>query len=158
MSDGSIILSLTAIRVSDLTRSVEFYTRGCGFVVERKFTTPSFTAVIIRGGSAGLELILPADGTVPGPSDHGTMLRKFVLNTDDPAAVMSRACALGGTVITEAKEYTEYGMTIGLIADPDGYKLEFVGRPVSTSGKAEKTGATTEHEARTLVGTRSASE
>ncbi|MBD0861747.1 VOC family protein [Gordonia sp. zg691] len=123
----AITLSLTAIRVSDLARSVAFYTRGCGFVMEREFTTPSFTAAIVRAGSAGLELILPAE-TASAVADHGSMLRKFVLNTDDPAAVMSRACALGGTEITAATDHPEYGMTIGVITDPDGYELEFVGR------------------------------
>ncbi|WP_439031659.1 VOC family protein [Gordonia terrae] len=133
MSEGAVTLSLTAIRVGDLTRSVEFYTKGCGFEMEREFTTPSFTAAIVRAGSAGLELILPADGAVSQPADHGDMLRKFVLNTDDPAEIMRQACGLGGKVITEAAEYPEYGMTIGVIADPDGYELEFVG-PVQPAG------------------------
>ncbi|MET4165455.1 MULTISPECIES: VOC family protein [Gordonia] len=128
MSGGAVTLSLTAIRVGDLTRSVEFYTKGCGFEMEREFTTPSFTAAIVRAGSAGLELILPADATASAPADHSDALRKFVLNTDDPAAIMRQACGLGGRVITEATEYPEYGMTIGVIADPDGYELEFVGR------------------------------
>lgn len=40
---------------------------------------------------------------------------------------MRQACGFGGRVIAEATEYPEYGMTIGVIADPDGYELEFVG-------------------------------
>lgn len=133
MSEGAVTLSLTAIRVADLDRSIEFYTSGCGFEMEREFTTPSFTAAIIRAGSAGLELIRPTDGSAAEPAEHGDMLLKFVLNTDDPAAVMSRACEIGGTVISTATEYPEYGMTIGVIADPDGYELEFVG-PVHAAG------------------------
>ncbi|PHV67073.1 VOC family protein [Williamsia muralis] len=127
MSVGAVTLSLTAIRVSDLSRSVEFYTKGCGFEIEREFTTPSFTAAIVRAGSAGLELILPTDGAASEPAEHGDMLRKFVLNTNDPEAVIGRAFGFGGSVIAEATEYPEYGMTIGVIADPDGYELEFVG-------------------------------
>ena len=73
---GAVTLSLTAIRVSDLARSVEFYTKGCGFEMEREFTTPSFTAAIVRAGSAGLELILPTDGTASEPAEHGDMLCK----------------------------------------------------------------------------------
>ena len=128
MSDVVTTLSLTAIRVGDLVRSVEFYTSGCGFVLEREFTTPTFRAAIVRAGAAGLARILPADDDVTDPADHGNMLRKFVLNTADPAATMSRAGAFGGTVITPAAEHPAYGMTIGVLADPDGYELEFVGR------------------------------
>ncbi|TYQ10283.1 UNVERIFIED_ORG: lactoylglutathione lyase [Gordonia westfalica J30] len=133
MSEDGVVFSLAAIRVTDLGRSVEFYTKACGFAVEREFATDTFRAVIVRAGAAGIELILPTDGSQSQPPDRGNMFTKFVLNTADPAAVMSRACELGGTVITAATEYPEYGMTIGVISDPDGYELEFVGRPARSA-------------------------
>lgn len=128
MTAGEVTFSLGAIRVGDLDRSLDFYTGGCGFVLEKRFTTPAFEAAIVRAGVAGVELIVPHGESATERPDHGNMLQKFVLNTPDPAAVMRRACEFGGSEVSPATEYPAYGMTIGVLADPDGYLLELVGR------------------------------
>ncbi|MFI1462393.1 VOC family protein [Nocardia carnea] len=46
------VLSLSAIRGTDLAKSTEFYTAGCGFEVKREFATAGFDPVILRTGSA----------------------------------------------------------------------------------------------------------
>ncbi|WP_280438307.1 VOC family protein [Nocardia carnea] len=121
-----VTLSLTAIRVTDLARSREFYTTGCGFAEEAAFSTETFDAVILRAGTAGVELITP-HGT-SAPPDHGTMFTKLVCNTDDVAGVMAAACAHGGTEEMPATTLARFGgRTIGMVRDPDGYLLEFVG-------------------------------
>lgn len=89
MSLGAVTLSLIAIRVADLDRSIEFYTSGCDFEMEREFTTPSFTAAIVRAGSAGIELIRPTDATASEPADHGDMLRK----SSSTPTTRRRSCA-----------------------------------------------------------------
>ncbi|MBF6079543.1 VOC family protein [Nocardia beijingensis] len=120
-----VTLSLTAIRVTDLARSAEFYTAGCGFAEENAFSTDTFDAVILRAGTAGVELIAPHGD--PAPPDHGTMFTKLVLNTDDVAGLLAAACARGGTEEMPATTLARFGgRTVGMVRDPDGYLLEFV--------------------------------
>jgi catechol 2,3-dioxygenase-like lactoylglutathione lyase family enzyme len=122
-----VTLSLTAIRVTDLTRSTEFYTAGCGFAEENSFSTDAFDAVILRAGTAGVELIAPQGD--PTPPDHGTMFTKLVLNTEDVARLLAAACAHGGTEEMPATTLARFGgRTIGKVRDPDGYLIEVVSR------------------------------
>ncbi|MGW0044790.1 VOC family protein [Rhodococcus sp. NPDC003348] len=118
-------LSLTAVRVSDLARSVAFYVDGCGFAHERDLETPTFRASILRAGAAGLELLVPAE---PEPLEYGNVLVKIVLGTDDVVACMTAACAHGGTEETPPTLLEAYGMVIGTVRDPDGHLVEFVQR------------------------------
>ncbi|WP_280218202.1 VOC family protein [Nocardia neocaledoniensis] len=119
-----LLLSLTALRVTDLVRSAEFYEQ-CGFVRERSFATGTFDAVILRAGASGIELIAPHGD--PAPVEHGSMFTKLVCNTDDVAGVMRAACARGGTAEMPPTARAEFaGRTIGTVRDPDGYLIEFV--------------------------------
>jgi catechol 2,3-dioxygenase-like lactoylglutathione lyase family enzyme len=125
-------LSLGAIRVTDLAKSREFYTVGCGFEVEREFATAGFDALILRAGSAGIELIAPRDDT-PAPQ-LGNMFVKFVLNTPDVSALSAHACRHGGSEEMPATVLPEFGgITIAVLRDPDGYRIELVERPSGTS-------------------------
>ncbi|MET7769977.1 VOC family protein [Nocardia sp. NPDC005366] len=127
-SSAGTTLSLTAIRVTDLRRSAEFYTTGCGFDAEREFSTNTFDAAILRAGTAGIELIVPRDHAAA--PDHGNMFVKLIINTDDVAGLLSRACAHGGTVEMPATALAEFGGRIlGKVRDPDGHLIEVVGLP-----------------------------
>lgn len=131
MAPAGSILSLGAIRVADLAKSTEFYTAGCGFEVEREFSTASFDAVILRAGSAGIELIGPHDDAqAPQP---GNMFVKFVLDTPDVSALLAHACGHGGVEEMSATALPEFGgITIAVLRDPDGYRVELVERPSAT--------------------------
>lgn len=122
------MLSLTAVRVSDLALSVEFYTQGCGFEHDRDLTTPDFNASIVRAGAAGLELIRPIGESADAPVDHGNMFVKTVLNVVGVEQRMAEASAHGGVEVMPATRIAAYGMTIGTMRDPDGYLVEFVER------------------------------
>ncbi|OWY80264.1 VOC family protein [Rhodococcus sp. BUPNP1] len=122
------LLSLTALRVADLGRSAEFYTRGCGFAHDKDLDTPTFRASIVRAGAAGLELVVPTGIEGETPHEHGNMFVKIVLNTDDVEGRMSTACRHGGVEEAPATELEAYGMVIGTVRDPDGYLVEFVQR------------------------------
>lgn len=126
--DTRTLLSLTALRVTDLERSAEFYIRGCGFVHDKDLHTPHFRASIVRAGAAGLELVLPTGIDAETPHDHGSMFVKIVLNTDDVEVRMADACSHGGVEETPVTELEAYGMVIGTVRDPDGYLVEFVQR------------------------------
>ena len=128
MSPAEVVLSLVAVRVSDLQGSTDFYRRGLGFTVEREFATPAFDAVILRAGTAGVELILPKGAAGEKDSDHGNMFSKLVLNVADAATALRRGVECGGTEVSPVVEHASYGMTIGVLADPDGHRLELVSR------------------------------
>ncbi|MGW5106233.1 VOC family protein [Nocardia sp. NPDC004123] len=128
MSTSPITLSLTALRVSNLAVATAFYTEGCGFAEERAFSTDAFDVVILRAGTAGIELLAPRAGQ--SAPDHGNMLVKLVLNTSDVAGLLARACANGGVEEMPATVLTQHaGRTIGAVRDPDGYLIEVVGPP-----------------------------
>ena len=127
-----VTLSLTAIRVTDLARSAQFYT-ACGFVEETSFSTDTFDAVILRAGTAGVELIAPHGD--PAAPDHGTMFTKLVVNTEDVAGLLAAACAHGGTEEMPATTLARFGRTIGKVRDPDGYLVEVVSPTGQTSDR-----------------------
>ncbi|MGW5381222.1 VOC family protein [Nocardia sp. NPDC003963] len=125
---ATTMLSLTAIRVSDLAKSTEFYTAGCGFETEREFSTADFDAAILRAGPAGIELIATR-GAADTPQP-GNMFEKLVLNTPDAAALLARACRFGGTEEAPARVLEGFGgVTVAFLRDPDGYRIELVQRP-----------------------------
>ncbi|WP_280493336.1 VOC family protein [Nocardia asiatica] len=131
---AAVTLSLTAIRVTDLARSAEFYTAGCGFSQERSFATDTFDAVILRAGTAGVELVAPHGA--PAAPDHGTMLVKLVLNTEDVAGLLDSGCAHGGTEEMPATTLARFGgRTIGKLRDPDGYLIEVVSSTVQPNDR-----------------------
>ncbi|WP_232716498.1 VOC family protein [Gordonia metallireducens] len=127
-NETGVVLSLAAVRVSDLRGSTDFYARGLGFVVEREFATPAFDAVILRAGTAGIELIRPKGAAGEENPDHGNMFDKLVLNVADAAATLRRGVDCGGTEVSPVVEHASYGMAIGVLADPDGHRLELVSR------------------------------
>ncbi len=133
MTSGTteVVLSLVALRVSDLRASTDFYVRGLGFVVERELDTPAFDAVILRAGTAGVELICPKGAAEEANPDDGDMFGKIVLNVGDAATVARCALEFGGTEVSPVVEHAAYGMAIGLVADPDGHRLELVSRIAS---------------------------
>lgn len=119
-------MSLSAIKVADLERSIRFYVDGCGFIYEREFATTTFDAAILRAGTSGLELIVPRTG---GSVVHGDSFVKFVVNTPDVAGLMDGAVASGGTIEQPATVLTNFGgVTMGMLRDPDGYLVEIVER------------------------------
>lgn len=124
------MLSLTAIRVSDLDRSVDFYTAGCGFVRGAEFGTPEYEVVVVRAGAAGIELMAGRDGQQFAEADHGNMFVKVVVNTTDTSAQVEQAVAHGGTVELPVTVLEQYGgMVIAMVRDPDGYLIEFTQKP-----------------------------
>ncbi|MGA4792035.1 VOC family protein [Nocardia sp. AB354] len=128
-----VTLSLTAIRVTDLARSAQFYA-ACGFVEETSFSTDTFDAVILRAGTAGVELIAPHGD--PAAPDHGTMFTKLVVNTEDVAGLLAAACAHGGAEEMPATTLARFGgRTIGKVRDPDGYLVEVVSPTGETSDR-----------------------
>lgn len=126
-------VSLTALYVADLAKSVQFYVDGCGLSRLHDVSTDTFDAVIVGradGSGGGIELMRNKVST--GPMERGTGFAKIVLTVDDVDATTSSAVANGGS-ITMAPMVLEQmgGLVLSMVADPDGYTAELVQRKAS---------------------------
>lgn len=124
----------TMLRVGDLPRSVDFYTRVLGMRVLRTRDVPEYKyslAFLGYGeGNAdnGAELELTYNYGVD-KYDQGTAFGHLALGVPDVAAACEKIRAAGGKVTREAGPVKGGTSIIAFIEDPDGYKIELIQRP-----------------------------
>ena len=119
-------LSGFGINVTDLDRSVEFYTNALGLEEKTKIDIGELHEVLVGGADdrVGILLVKHADRTdVPVP---GNGFEKIVIATDDIDALYERATTQGGESVKEPFEIKSFEMKLALVRDPDGYLLELV--------------------------------
>jgi lactoylglutathione lyase len=119
----------TMLRVGDLDRSIDFYTRILGMKVLRRKDYPEgkFTLAFVGYQSE-------ADGTVlelthNWDTDHydpGNGYGHVAIEVDDAYAACDQVKALGGRVVREAGPMKGGTTVIAFVQDPDGYKIEFI--------------------------------
>ncbi|MET0251083.1 MAG: VOC family protein [Novosphingobium sp.] len=113
---------------NDLDRALRFYQEGLGLSVLHRLDLPGVTEVMLGFGTRRepplLMLVKPKDS----PPDRGTASGdKFVLTTNDAAAVAKRLQAAGyepGPV----KGGSAGGVRTFWVTDPDGHRLEIIQR------------------------------
>lgn len=136
-SNGANIFRLmhTMLRVSDLERSITFYTQLLGMTLFRREDYPSgrFTLAFVGYGNeqnqAAIELTYNWDSK---PYDHGTRYGHIALEVADVQA----ACATLGTVgvkvlraagiMAHESPQRSTPELIAFIEDPDGYRIELI--------------------------------
>ncbi|HET9645946.1 MAG TPA: lactoylglutathione lyase [Burkholderiaceae bacterium] len=127
----------TMLRVGDLKRSIDFYTQVLGMKLLRTTQRPEqrYDLAFIGYGSnpeqAEIEL------TYNYGVDHydlGTAYGHIAIGVADVyatcAAMRDKAAALGGAITREPGPVKGGSTVIAFIADPDGYKIELIERPV----------------------------
>lgn len=118
----------TMIRVGDLDRSIDFYTRILGMKELRRTDVPDgqYTLVFVGyddGSGAEIELTYNYGVT---SYDHGTAFGHLALGVPDVAGACARIREAGGKVVREAGP-VKFGTTvIAFVEDPDGYKIELI--------------------------------
>jgi lactoylglutathione lyase len=121
----------TMLRVGDMTRSVDFYTRVLGMRVLRTRDVPdhkySLTFLGFGQGNAdgGAELELTYNYGVTS-YEQGTAFGHLALGVPDVAAACERIRAAGGKVVREAGPVKGGTTVIAFVEDPDGYKIELI--------------------------------
>ncbi|HYD09400.1 MAG TPA: VOC family protein [Acidimicrobiales bacterium] len=118
----SVSIGNVAVFVSDLTRSEAFYT-ALGLEVIARIETPRYREVIVRNAAEGSQLMLATDAEHGGPVQPSGFWKVY-LATDDAAGLYRRALEAGGTSVAEPYRLEQFNITIGMVADPDGYVVE----------------------------------
>ena len=121
----------TMLRVGDLDRSIDFYTRLLGMRLLRTTERPEqkYTLAFVGYGSnpehAEIELTYNHGVT---SYELGTAYGHIALGVPDVAAACERVRAGGGSVTREAGPVKGGSTVIAFVADPDGYKIELIER------------------------------
>ena len=123
----------TMLRVGDMQRSVDFYSRVLGMRVLRTRDVPeykySLTFLAFGEGNAegAAELELTYNYGVE-KYDQGTAFGHLALGVPDVAASCEAIRAAGGKVTREAGPVKGGSTVIAFVEDPDGYKIELIQR------------------------------
>lgn len=130
MSIAAFRMLHTMIRVRDLDKSIDFYTRLLGMTLLRRNDYPDgkFTLAFVGYGdedkTAVIELTYNWDQAVPYEIGNG--FGHIALGVPD----IYKTCeglAASGAKITRAPGPMKHGTTvIAFIEDPDGYKIELI--------------------------------
>ena len=121
----------TMLRVGDLQRSVDFYTKLLGMKELRRRDVPDgkYTLAFLgySDDPSGAEIELTYNYGVPN-YELGTAFGHLAVGVPDVAAACESVRRGGGKVTREAGP-VKFGTTvIAFVEDPDGYKIELIQR------------------------------
>ena len=119
------------LRVGDLQRSIDFYTRVLGMKLLRTTERPEqkYSLAFVGYGSnpEQAEIELTWNHGVSS-YEMGTAYGHIALGVPDVAAACDRIRAAGGTITREAGPVKGGDTIIAFVQDPDGYKIELIQR------------------------------
>ncbi|ABV37316.1 Lactoylglutathione lyase [Shewanella sediminis HAW-EB3] len=119
----------TMLRVTDLGRSIEFYTHVLGMkVLERTENNDyRYTLVFVgyedQAGGTTIELTYNWD---TNQYDHGNAFGHLALGVENIYTACDNIRALGGNVTREPGPVKGGETHIAFITDPDGYQIELI--------------------------------
>ncbi|MCS6891654.1 MAG: lactoylglutathione lyase [Rhodovarius sp.] len=122
----------TMIRVGNLERSVDFYTRLLGMKELRRRDVPEgkYTLAFVGYGDEASQAVLELTYNYGVDRyEMGTAFGHIAIGVPDVRATCERLRA-EGVKITREPGPVKFGTTvIAFIEDPDGYKIELIERP-----------------------------
>jgi lactoylglutathione lyase len=127
----------TMLRVGDLQRSIDFYTKVLGMKLLRtsENTEYKYTLAFVGYGNnpdhAELELTYNW-GT--DKYEMGTAYGHIAISTEDIYQTCEQVRAAGGNITREPGPVKGGTTVIAFITDPDGYKVELIERPDHAGG------------------------
>ena len=124
----------TMIRVGDLQRSLDFYTRIMGMRLLRQKDMPEqkYTVAFLGYGAGNTDGSTEIELTYNYGVDRyepGTAFGHLAVGVPDVAATCAAIRAAGGNVVRDAGPLKGGTTIIAFVADPDGYKIELIQRP-----------------------------
>ena len=119
----------TMLRVGNLERSIAFYTEVLGMQILRREDYPEgkFTLAFVgyQPEKDGAVLELTYNYGVEN-YDMGTAFGHVAIEVDDAYRACEQVKQKGGKVLREAGPMLHGSTVIAFVADPDGYKIEFI--------------------------------
>jgi len=121
----------TMIRVGDLERSIEFYTKVLGMKLLRRADYPGgrFTNAFVGYDDESRAAVLELTHNWDSRSyELGTGFGHVAIEVEDAYLACEAVRKQGGKVTREAGPMKHGTTVIAFVEDPDGYKIEFVQR------------------------------
>lgn len=119
----------TMIRVTDLDKSLDFYTNIFGMQMIRKKDYPDgrFTLAFVGYGSEDTDTVLELTHNWDTKSyELGNAFGHIAIAVDNAYKTCEDITAKGGKVIRPAGPMKFGGGVIAFVEDPDGYKIELI--------------------------------
>ena len=122
----------TMLRVTDLQRAIDFYTRVLGMTLLRTTERPEqkYSLAFVGFGSnpEHAEIELTYNHGVH-QYEMGTAFGHLALGVSDVYATCERIRAQGGQITRAAGPVAGGTRVIAFVVDPDGYKIELIQQP-----------------------------
>ena len=120
----------TMIRVTDLDRSIQFYTDVLGLKLHRKNDYPEgkFTLAFLGGELDTEPFIELTHNWDTSRYDLGNGYGHVALGTPDIYKTCERIAASGGKITRQPGPMKHGKTVIAFVEDPDGYKIELIER------------------------------
>lgn len=121
------------LRVGDLNRSIDFYTKVLGMNLLRTTERPeqkyslAFVGYGKGNGDGQAEIELTYNHGVSG-YEMGTAYGHIAIGVPDAYAACAKIKAAGGNVTRDAGPVAGGDTIIAFVTDPDGYKIELIQR------------------------------
>jgi lactoylglutathione lyase len=117
------------LRVGDLQRSIDFYTRVMGMRLLRTTDRPDqgYSLAFVGYGEESSEAVLELTWNHGVQRyEPGTAYGHIAIEVPDAAQACERIRAAGGKVVREAGPVKGGTTVIAFVEDPDGYKIELI--------------------------------
>ena len=126
------------LRVGNLQRSIDFYTKVLGMTLLRQSENPEYKYSLaflgFEGGNPGqAEIELTYNWGVES-YEIGTAYGHIALGVPDVYASVEKIKAAGGNVTREPGPVKGGKTVIAFVTDPDGYKIELIQRASEAAG------------------------
>ncbi len=121
----------TMLRVGDLQRSTDFYTRVMGMRLLRTTDRPDqgYSLAFVGYGGESTDAVLELTWNHGVERyDLGTAYGHIAIEVPDAAEACERIRASGGKVVREAGPVKGGSTIIAFVEDPDGYRIELIER------------------------------
>ena len=115
------------INVTDLDTTVAFY-ETLGLTCTSRTDIAGAKEAILEHPDKGGKVQLAQHDDQDGPITMGTAMWKLYVNTDDIAGTYAAALNAGHASVMEPTRMERWPVTVGFVADPDGYQVELVER------------------------------
>ncbi|MCL1144643.1 lactoylglutathione lyase [Shewanella marinintestina] len=120
----------TMLRVGNLERSIEFYTKVLGMKLLRQSENSEYQYTLAFVGfdeeSTGRAVIELTYNWGTESYEHGNAFGHIAIGEEDIYARCEAITAAGGKVIRPAGPVAGGNTEIAFVEDPDGYKIEFI--------------------------------